>query len=353
MSTTYTGDGTGLAPATDAVAITAPADGDNLTAASNNVGANKLADWVDAIRDAAGFINVARTWTTTQIFSVVQQFSQGLLARAAADDAAPIKTDQTATGAHWKLLWEMGATTKKLRFYFDANMGFCMTINAVWSVAGTQWAQDTAAFAYRVHFSSGGDLKLQSKSAATWAEADWTWSKAFSTDTVSLHTVSALFSDINLDSDVDITLSLDVGTRTTGQDFKATSSPVATAGPGANVMTAPQIQKAFAQFEITGGNGAGNFTITSRDGSNVTLSRQSASVFRIAFTTAMANNFPAAAVSCTENSSDSRAHLNVVARGSGAMDFSIQRSNAAGAVDLDALANTVTFFCDVSVSGRQ
>lgn len=63
MSSSYSGNSSGLNPRTDAITITTPSDGDDLLAASASIDDKKLGDFLKMVQDTAAFLGLDNTFT--------------------------------------------------------------------------------------------------------------------------------------------------------------------------------------------------------------------------------------------------------------------------------------------------
>ncbi len=145
MPTTYTPTATSIA-AGAAVPITDPADGDLLTAASNNTGQDKLGDYLK------------------------QLFNQALLT-----GKTPSYSDALSNG----LLWAEKVASGALRRCYLLSTGIWITDNASWN--GSVWSRDTGSAhsrAYRLAGPGTGNqgfdlFHYEAAAADGWATANW------------------------------------------------------------------------------------------------------------------------------------------------------------------------------------
>ncbi len=185
MSSTYTGDRTqtrapGPLPAKNAdPAVTLPADGDPLTAASVAQAFKEPADFLNFLTHKAGILDQTNAWTGDNSTTGLFQSNNSVLLYGLSGDTAAAATFG-ATPTHRKLgpqfLYVAG---KWVRFYASTdNAGLEITLNAVWG--GTIWAYDTTSPASRLLLSPT-TCKLQYYAGASgWADGDWIDETTFS-----------------------------------------------------------------------------------------------------------------------------------------------------------------------------
>lgn len=223
MSTTHVGDPTGIV-ARQAVDITIPVDGDALTAASSNVGANHLADILKYVMNHAGLIDVASQW------SALQTWTTKVIFRGAGVDTTPVIQTDAHPNDEFKLIWEIGTATK-VRLYVSSTMQFVCTHNASYTHAGTIWTADnTGTEAQALVMGSGQGFAFLQKGVTTVAWLDNAWDKSVSSY------AGALFAD-------------SIDTATGGGDLSVGAvldMHGSTGATGKNKLCADNVVKAFA-----------------------------------------------------------------------------------------------------------
>lgn len=168
MSHTHTGSATSIGPS-GTVQITSPDDGDSLTAASNNLGAEKLADYVKELFDRTLFKDVAVA------ASVRQTLDKGVRLGDSSHGAFILGNEPTASKFACVLEQNTDASGKVRLFVGTTNrQGIFATINAGWDEGAAQWSRDIAGNAYMLHFD--GDVSVRyypGGSASPWADGSW------------------------------------------------------------------------------------------------------------------------------------------------------------------------------------
>lgn len=341
MPTNYNGNPSGLT-AGDTVTISDPDDAELASAASNALAPKKLADYVQFILNASGFLGVARTWTA------IQTFTNTIKATGPSQFAAMFQSDSTWTG--YKLVDQIGGgSQKRMRLYVD-NLGEpIFTINCAWD--GTHWNEDVNASHHRFFFDQNGDFFMQTVpgGSASFIDTAWTYVGTAHFNLLDLKGTATIGGDADVAGDANVT------GHVSGTDLALTSNPAKTAAAN-NLLTALSIPKVFGLLTVTLGAGGGPFTLAITDGCNVgTPVRVNATTLRIVFAQPFtAQNYSTLWGSCRNSSGAILPQVNVSGSGKQLAYVEIffsQYSSPGSAIDMDATSGAITL--DFGILGRQ
>lgn len=180
MSHTHTGAATSIGPS-GAVTVTSPDDTDALTAASNNLAPEKLADYVKELFNKALFKGDAVTAT------IRQKLLAGIEVGAASGPIAILGSTPDTDG--FAAILEqavLASPALKFRIYVGvaSRLGSLIaTINARWNQSTTKWVRDDNATSVMINLAVGGEgtavplLAMYSladpSNASPWNDSDW------------------------------------------------------------------------------------------------------------------------------------------------------------------------------------